>query len=78
MDTVKRVIELSEGRGMSLYKLAEHSGVPYSTLRSAQRRNGQLQLETILQICRSLNILLSEFFAETAGEFPTSHPTGDS
>lgn len=77
MDTVRRVIELSEARGMSLYKLAEHSGVPYSTLRSAQKRGGQLQLDTIHQICRSLNLSLAEFFAETAGEFPTPHPAGD-
>lgn len=64
MNTMDRVKELSQERGLTLFKLAEHCGVAYTTLRNTERRNGQLQIETIERICQGLGITLAEFFAE--------------
>ena len=64
MDTLGRVYELMEARGMTLYQLEKLSDLPHSTLRSTRRRGGELKVETIERICAALGISLSEFFAE--------------
>ena len=64
MDTLGRVYELMEARGMTLYQLEKLSDLPHSTLRSTRRRGGELKVETIERICSALNISLSDFFAE--------------
>ena len=66
MNTIERAKELSQEHGLAtLFKLAEHCGISYCTLRNTERRNGQLQVETIERICQGLGITMSEFFAET-------------
>ena len=62
MDTLGRVYELLEERGMSLFALAQISGVAPSTLRNTKRRAGQLKIDTIERICDALGITLSQFF----------------
>lgn len=64
MNTITRVYELLDDRAMSLTKLAEMSGVAYSTIKMAESRNTQLSVDTIERICNALGITLSEFFAE--------------
>ena len=64
MNTITRVYELLDDRALSLTKLAEMSGVAYSTIKMAESRNTQLSVETIERICNALGITLSEFFAE--------------
>lgn len=64
MKTTARVYELIAERSMSLTKLAELSGVAYSTIKMAENRNTQLSVDTIERICHALGITLSEFFAE--------------
>jgi transcriptional regulator with XRE-family HTH domain len=64
MDTLKRLGELLESRGLTMYQLSLVSGVPYSTLKNSQDRNGQLSVDTIERICRGLGISLSDFFEE--------------
>ena len=54
MDTMGRVVELIEDRNLSLYKLAQLTGVRYSTLKNTRSRNGQLSVDTIEQICEGL------------------------
>lgn len=65
MDTVKRVYELLDERKMSLCKLARMSGLNYSTIKTTERRNGQLSVDTIERICHAMGITLAEFFADT-------------
>ena len=67
MDTVGRVHDLIEERGISLFQLSRLSEISYSTLSNSKRRSGQLSVETIERICGALGITLSEFFAETNG-----------
>ena len=64
MNTISRVYELLDDRALSLTKLAEMSGVAYSTIKMAESRNTQLSVDTIERICNALGITLSEFFAE--------------
>ena len=66
MDTMGRVNELMAERDLSLYKLAQMSGVSYSTLKNTVQRNGQLTVDTIERICIGLEISMSDFFAEEA------------
>ncbi len=63
MNTMDRVNELIQERGLSLYGLAKISGVSYSTLKNTLQRNGQLTVDTIEKICLGINISMSEFFA---------------
>jgi transcriptional regulator with XRE-family HTH domain len=64
MDTVKRVYELVEANHITLYQLAQKSGVSYSTIKTTEKRGGQLKVDTIERICMALGISLSAFFAE--------------
>ena len=64
MDTMGRLVALIEERGLTLYKLAQVSGVRYSTLKNTKNRNGQLSVDTIEQICAGLQIPMAEFFAK--------------
>lgn len=64
MNTIDRVKELSDERSLTLFKLATLCDIPYSTLKSTERRNGQLTVDTIERICRGLGITMAEFFTE--------------
>ena len=65
MNTITRVYELLDDRALSLTKLAEMSGVAYSTIKMAESRNTQLSVDTIERICEALGITLSAFFSDT-------------
>ncbi len=65
MDTIARVYELAEQHNISLYQLARKSGVAYSTMKTTEKRGGQLKVDTIERICDALGISLSEFFAKS-------------
>ncbi len=62
MDTMTRLKELIDERGLSLYKLSHLCGISYSTLKNVNARNGQLSLDSIERICLTLGIPLYEFF----------------
>lgn len=71
MNTVKRAKELIDQSGMSLYQVTQTSGVSYSTITSAERRGGQLTVDTIERLCLAIGISLSDFFKEpTRRELP--------
>lgn len=72
MDTVKRVQELATEYGMSVFQLFKLSNINYNTFSSAEKRGGQLSVETIERICTALNISLSEFFSSDQ-EAPQPH-----
>lgn len=58
-----RINELLTGRGWTLYKLAEQSGLPQSSLYTMMNRNTMPQFDTLQAICNALGITLSDFFA---------------
>lgn len=62
MDTVARVKELTEDRNITFYRLAQISGVSYTTLKNAEARGGQLSVDSIERICEKLGIPVYEFF----------------
>ena len=66
MDTVKRVYNLIEERNITLYQLSQMSGVSYSTVKTTEKRGGQLKVDTIERICEALGITMSEFFQESS------------
>ncbi len=70
MDTIKRARELATERNMSLRQLADLCQVPYSTLKNAENRGGQLSVDTIELICTGLQIPMMQYFDET-GWFKT-------
>jgi transcriptional regulator with XRE-family HTH domain len=64
MNTMDRVCEIAEDRGLTMYKLAMLCEVSYSTLKNTQARGGQLTVDTIERICHGLNMTMAEFFTE--------------
>ena len=64
MDTIKRVYDLAEENEISLYQLAKDRGISLATIKAAEKRSGQLKIDTIERICEALGISLSAFFAE--------------
>ena len=64
MDTIARVHELADAQDMTMYRLAQISGISMTTIRMAERRGGQLKIDTIKQICKAPGITLSAFFAD--------------
>ena len=64
MDTIARVHELADAQDMTMYRLAQISGISMTSIRMAERRGGQFKIDTIEQICRALGITLSAFFAD--------------
>ena len=68
MNTIDRVTELVNERGLTLFKLAMLCNVPYSTLKNTEKRGGQLAVDTIEQICHGLGITMAEFFTEGGGK----------
>ena len=63
MDTIGRLVELTEAQGLTLFQVAQKSHVSYNTLKSAKDRGGQLSVDTIEILCSALGISLVDFFA---------------
>ena len=64
LDTMARVRELLDARGLTMYQLSVLSDIPYCTLKSTENRCGRLSVDTIYKICRGLRITMSEFFRD--------------
>ena len=62
MDTVQRIYDLIDERQMTLYQLAQRSGISYSTIKTSEKRGGELKVETIRRVCKALGITMSDFF----------------
>lgn len=65
MNTISRVQELADERGLTLCQLSKICDLSESTIRAAKKRGNQLSVDTIERIFEALDISLSEFFAET-------------
>ncbi len=62
MDTIERLKEIAADRSLSFYKLSQICDIPYSTLKNAEMRNGQLSIDSIERICEKLGIPVYSFF----------------
>jgi len=73
LDVVKRIKELADAKGWSIYKLAIEAGLTTSTLYSIMTGTNQPTVYTVELLCEALNISLSDFFKSEgktdAGEY---------
>lgn len=63
-ELLTKIDKLMKERNMSLYKLAQESGIPYSSLNSMMNKNNLPTIATLEKICQGLRISLSEFFSD--------------
>lgn len=62
---VERLNKLMEEKGLTQYRLAQLSGVPFPTLKSImQQRTKGISLKTIILLAEGLGISASEFIAD--------------
>lgn len=61
---LNKIDTLMRGRNWSLYKLAQESNIPYSSLNSMFIKNTQPTIPTLEKICAGLNISLADFFSD--------------
>ena len=69
-DILTAIITYREERGWTEYQLAEHSGLPQSTISSWYRKNMVPTVPSLEKICTAFGITLSPLFAE--GDVPVS------
>ena len=63
MDTMAIVKILADEHDLTLFQLARLCRMNYSTLKNAEDRHGQLNIDTIEKICTGLHMPMSAFFA---------------
>lgn len=64
MDVVHRLNELRLERNMSVYRLAELSGINQSTLANSFSRGTVPSVANLQKICETLGISMAQFFTE--------------
>lgn len=69
-DILAAITIYREERGWTEYQLAEHSGLPQSTISSWYRKNMVPTIPSLEKICGAFGITLSQLFAE--GDVPVS------
>ena len=70
MDTIARLQDIADARGLTMFQLTQVCGIPYSTIKKAADRNSHLTVDTIEKICNGLNMPMSAFF-ENAERYRT-------
>ncbi|MBQ2650070.1 MAG: helix-turn-helix transcriptional regulator [Clostridia bacterium] len=63
-DILTAITTYREERGWTEYQLAEHSGLPQSTISSWYRKNMVPTIPSLEKICVAFGITLSQLFAE--------------
>ena len=63
-DILATITTYREERGWTEYQLAEHSGLPQSTISSWYRKNMVPTIPSLEKICVAFGITLSQLFAE--------------
>ena len=63
-DVLLRIQKLMTDRGWTLYRLAQESGIPYSSLNSLFHKNNQPTISTLEKITTGFHISMSEFFSD--------------
>ena len=64
MDVCKKIDYVLKKKGWTRYRLAKECNLPQSTLTNVFHRGTVPTIATLKIICNTLNITLSEFFAE--------------
>ena len=64
-DILTIITKHREDRGWTEYQLAEHSGLPQSTISSWYRKNMIPTVPSLQKICQAFGITLSQLFAES-------------
>ena len=64
MDVIKRLNELRLERDMSVYRLAELTGINQSTLANTFSRGTVPSVKNLELICQALGVTLAQFFTE--------------
>lgn len=60
---VKRIKEILNEKGMSVYRLEKITAISHNTMQTLMRaENNSVNLKTVLLIIRGLNITTAEFF----------------
>ena len=62
-DILETITEYRQARGWTEYQLAEHSGLPQSTISSWYRKNMIPTVPSLEKICNAFGITLSQLFA---------------
>lgn len=62
-DVLGRINELRNARKWSVYKLAQLSGIPQSTIATWYQKNLCPPIDKLEMICNTFDISLSEFFS---------------
>lgn len=70
-DVLKRINELREERGWSVYKLAKLTNIPQSTIATWYQKNLYPPVDKLEILCEVFGISLSEFFY-TGSNYPLS------
>ena len=68
VDVLKKIYDLRQERGWSIYKLAEESMLTQSTISNMYTRKTLPSLTSLNQICDAFGITLSEFFDEKTND----------
>ena len=63
-DILATITKYREQRGWTEYQLAEHAGLPQSTISSWYRKNMIPTIPSLEKICCAFGITLSQLFAE--------------
>jgi len=63
-DILATITAYREERGWTEYQLAEHSGLPQSTISSWYRKNMIPTIPSLEKICTAFGITMSQLFAE--------------
>jgi len=64
MDIIKKLNKLRLEKNMSVYRLAELSGINQSTLANTFSRGTIPSIKNLNLLCETLGVTLSQFFAE--------------
>lgn len=75
MDVLERLNEIMHQKGITDYQLAKISGLAPSTISNMRRRNTIPSIPTLENICDSMNLSLSQFFAKEETIFYPLTPT---
>ena len=73
-DILSTITAYRQARGWSEYQLAEHSGLPQSTISSWYRKSMVPTVPSLQRICDAFGITLSQLFA--AGDTPVTLTPG--
>ena len=65
MDIACRIKQLMNERGMTIYTLAQRSGVSWNTIKNILVRESTTTVATLEQLCKGLGISVAQFFDDS-------------